>query len=85
MKPQDGPAADAKEGCHDHQEQGLLLSPRPTYRLCRVTGDGEALQWTPLDRCDRTRTAKGFNLNFDAVPLIERTFCGLRGHGFDSE
>lgn len=50
---------------------------RPTHRLYRVTGDGEAAIWTPIGAAWPNKDGKGFNLNCDAVPLTGRIVLRL--------
>lgn len=50
---------------------------RPTHRLYRVTGDGDAAIWTPIGAAWPNKDGKGFNLNCDAVPLTGRIVLRL--------
>jgi len=50
---------------------------RPTHRLYRVTGDGEAAIWTPIGAGWPNKDGKGFNLNCNAVPLTGRIVLRL--------
>lgn len=50
---------------------------RPTHRLYRVTGDGDASIWTPIGAAWPNKDGKGFNLNCDAVPLTGRIVLRL--------
>lgn len=49
--------------------QPPLLSRKPTHRLYRVIGEGEAASWTPIGAAWPNKDGKGFNLSCDAVPL----------------
>ena len=50
---------------------------RPTHRLYRVTGDGDAAIWTPIGAAWPNKDGKGFNLNCEAVPLTGRIVLRL--------
>lgn len=58
--------ADASSGPH-----------RPTHRLYRVVGEGDASIWTPIGAAWPNKDGKGFNLNCDAVPLTGRIVLRL--------
>ena len=85
MKPRDGPAAEVKEApmttktkaSNAQRPQASAELRRPTHRLYRVTGDGDALIWTPIGAAWPNKDGKGFNLNCDAVPLTGRIVLRL--------
>ena len=45
---------------------------RPTHRLYRVTGDGNASIWTPIGAAWPNKDGMGFSLSVDALPLAGR-------------
>lgn len=45
---------------------------KPTHRLYRVVGDGEAAIWTPIGAAWPNKDGMGFSLTCDAVPLQGR-------------
>lgn len=45
---------------------------RPTHRLYRVIGEGDAANWTPIGAAWPHKDGKGFSLSCDAVPLQGR-------------
>ena len=49
-----------------------ILGRKPTHRLYRVIGDGEASNWTPIGAAWPHKDGKGFSLSCDAVPLQGR-------------
>ncbi len=54
------------------------FTPRkPTHRLYRVNGEGEAATWTPIGAAWPNKDGKGFNLSCDAVPLQGRIVLRL--------
>jgi hypothetical protein len=57
--------------------QAPIEPSRPTHRLYRVTGDGDASIWTPIGAAWPNKDGKGFNLNCDAVPLTGRIVLRL--------
>ena len=86
MKPRDVPAVEKTETTHDHQTQRSSKTPasnpspsgsKPTHRLYRVNGDGDATIWTPIGAAWPNRDGKGFNLSYDAVPLSGRIVLRL--------
>ncbi len=60
-------------------ERPLALAEpcRPTHRLYRVTGDGEAAIWIPIGAAWPNKDGKGFNLNCDRLRSPGASFCGL--------
>ncbi len=53
------------------------VGAKPTHRLYRVNGDGDAAIWTPIGAAWPNRDGKGFNLSCDAVPLTGRIVLRL--------
>jgi hypothetical protein len=53
-------------------QQPSLLSRKPTHRLYRVVGDGDAAIWTPIGAAWPNKDGQGFNITCDAVPLQGR-------------
>ncbi|MEM9965266.1 MAG: hypothetical protein AAGC58_07955 [Asticcacaulis sp.] len=45
---------------------------KPTHRLYRVTGEGEAANWTPIGAAWLHRDGNGFNITCEAAPLEGR-------------
>lgn len=54
------------------QQQPLLAGRKPTHRLYRVIGDGDAASWTPIGAAWPNKDGLGFNLSCDAIPLTGR-------------
>jgi hypothetical protein len=52
--------------------QSLPLSRKPTHRLYRVQGDGQAAIWTPIGAAWPNKDGLGFSISCDAVPLTGR-------------
>ena len=52
--------------------QPKLPGAKPTHRLYRVLGDGDAANWTPIGAAWPNKDGKGFSLVCDAVPLQGR-------------
>jgi len=53
-------------------QQQLPIRRKPTHRLYRVLGDGDAAIWTPIGAAWPNKDGHGFNLSCDAVPLTGR-------------
>ena len=49
-----------------------IASRKPSHRLYRVLGDGDAANWTPIGAAWPHRDGKGFSIQCDAVPLQGR-------------
>ena len=49
-----------------------LPGRKPTHRLYRVTGDGNAASWTPIGAAWDHKDGLGFSISCDAVPLQGR-------------
>lgn len=45
---------------------------KPTHRLYRVIGEGDAASWTPIGAAWPNKDGMGFSLSCDAVPLQGR-------------
>ena len=45
---------------------------KPTYRLHRVLGDGDAASWTPIGAAWPHKDGKGFSIILDAMPIHGR-------------
>jgi len=45
---------------------------KPTHRLYRVVGDGDAASWTPIGAAWPNKDGMGFSLSCDAIPLQGR-------------
>lgn len=45
---------------------------KPTHRLYRVIGEGDAASWTPIGAAWPNKDGLGFSLTCDAVPLQGR-------------
>ena len=45
---------------------------KPTHRMFRVIGEGDAANWTPIGAAWSHKGGKGFNISCDAVPLTGR-------------
>ena len=45
---------------------------KPSHRLYRVLGDGDASNWTPIGAAWPHKDGKGFSISCDAVPLQGR-------------
>lgn len=52
--------------------QPKLPGLKPTHRLYRVLGDGEASSWTPIGAAWPNKDGMGFSISCDAVPLQGR-------------
>ncbi|MDO9223589.1 MAG: hypothetical protein Q7U20_07745 [Caulobacter sp.] len=52
--------------------QPKLPGAKPTHRLYRVIGDGDASSWTPIGAAWPNKDGHGFNISCDAVPLHGR-------------
>lgn len=59
------------------QSQPKLPGRKPTHRLYRVVGNGEAANWTPIGAAWLHRDGNGFNITCDAVPLQGRIVLRL--------
>ena len=53
-------------------QQPLALGRKPTHRLYRVVGEGQAAIWTPIGAAWPNKDGKGFNVTCDLVPLQGR-------------
>lgn len=53
-------------------QQPLALSRKPTHRLYRVQGDGQAAIWTLIGAAWPNKDGLGFSISCDAVPLTGR-------------
>lgn len=71
MKPRDSPAADMRKTSMP-KPQLKLPGRKPTHRLFRVLGDGDAASWTPIGAAWPNKDGHGFNISCDAVPLQGR-------------
>jgi hypothetical protein len=58
-------------------EQLPLPGRKPTHRLYRVMGNGQAAVWTPIGAAWPNKDGQGFNLSCDAVPLQGRIVMRL--------
>lgn len=45
---------------------------KPTHRLYRVSGEGDASSWTPIGAAWPNKDGMGFSISCDAVPLQGR-------------
>ena len=54
------------------QPQPKQAGRKPTHRLYRVFGDGDAASWTPIGAAWPNKDGMGFSLSCDAVPLQGR-------------
>lgn len=45
---------------------------KPTHRLYRVIGDGDAASWTPIGAAWPNKDGQGFSISCNAVPLQGR-------------
>ena len=54
------------------QLQPKLPGRKPTHRIYRVLGDGDAANWTELGAAWVHKDGKGFSLSCDAIPLTGR-------------
>ncbi|MBS0473079.1 MAG: hypothetical protein JSR60_18560 [Proteobacteria bacterium] len=52
--------------------QPKLPGRKPTHRLYRVIGEGDAASWTPIGAAWDHKDGHGFSLSCDAVPLQGR-------------
>ncbi len=52
--------------------QPKLPGRKPTHRLYRVIGEGDAASWTPIGAAWDHKDGQGFSLACDAVPLQGR-------------
>ncbi len=52
--------------------QQPLLGRKPTHRLYRVQGDGQAAIWTPIGAAWPNKDGQGFSLTCEAMPLTGR-------------
>ncbi|MEI9994922.1 MAG: hypothetical protein WDM91_10035 [Rhizomicrobium sp.] len=52
--------------------QPKLPGRKPTHRLYRVIGEGDAASWTPIGAAWVHKDGLGFSLACDAVPLQGR-------------
>jgi len=53
-------------------QQQPLLGRKPTHRLYRVIGEGQASIWTPIGAAWPNKDGQGFSLSCDAMPLTGR-------------
>jgi hypothetical protein len=73
MKPRNGPWRNWKETIMAKSStQPKLPGRKPTHRLYRVIGEGDAANWTPIGAAWDHRDGHGFSLACDAVPLQGR-------------
>ncbi len=54
------------------QPQPKLPGRKPTHRLYRVSGDGDAAIWTPIGAAWPNKDGMGFSLTCEAIPLQGR-------------
>lgn len=54
------------------KQQTKPVGAKPTHRLYRVVGDGDASSWTPIGAAWPNKDGQGFNISCDAVPLQGR-------------
>ena len=54
------------------KQQTQPAGSKPTHRLYRVLGDGDAASWTPIGAAWPNKDGHGFNISCDAVPLQGR-------------
>ena len=54
------------------QPQPPSAGRKPTHRLYRVVGEGDAASWTPIGAAWPNKDGMGFSLSCDAVPLQGR-------------
>ena len=54
------------------KQQPKPVGAKPTHRLYRVIGDGDASSWTPIGAAWPNKDGHGFNISCDAVPLQGR-------------
>lgn len=52
--------------------QPVAPARKPTHRIYRVVGDGDAANWTELGAAWVHKDGKGFSLSCDAIPLTGR-------------
>ena len=52
--------------------QTKLPGRKPTHRIYRVSGEGDASSWTPIGAAWPNKDGQGFNITYDAVPLTGR-------------
>jgi len=71
MKPRIGPRQTWKETTMA-KPQPKQPGAKPTHRLYRVSGEGDAASWTPIGAAWPNKDGAGFNISCDAVPLQGR-------------
>lgn len=54
------------------KQQPKPAGNKPTHRLYRVVGDGDASSWTPIGAAWPNKDGQGFSISCDAVPLQGR-------------
>ncbi len=59
------------------KQQPPQAGRKPTHRLYRVLGDGDAASWTPIGAAWPHKDGKGLSLTCDAVPLSGRIVLRL--------
>lgn len=55
-----------------NSQPNLPISRKPSHRLFRVVGDGDAANWTPIGAAWPHKDGLGFSISCDAVPLQGR-------------
>lgn len=60
-----------------HKPQPKLPGAKPSHRIYRVMGDGDAANWTELGAAWVHKDGKGFSLSCDAIPLTGRIVMRL--------
>jgi len=59
------------------KSQPKQTGSKPSHRLYRVSGEGDATTWTPIGAAWLHRDGKGFSITCDAVPLQGRIVMRL--------
>jgi len=59
------------------QPQTKPSGAKPTHRLFRVVGKGEAAIWTPIGAAWANKDGQGFSIALEAIPLQGRVLMRL--------
>ena len=68
-----------------NQQPSLSVGRKPTHRLYRVLGDGDAANWTPIGAAWPNKDGLGFSIVCDAVPLQGRLVLRFISERAESE
>jgi hypothetical protein len=66
MRPREWSRAQAKE------KSMSTNNNKPSFRIYRVTGEGDDAKWISVGAAWSHKDGKGYNLEFDGIPIIGR-------------